>query len=135
MRRLAILTLAVLSVAAAPALGQHRGSSPRGHATGHFSGRDGGWSRHEGWHGDLRHFDRGHWQGGHWWNGAYGGRIGWWWIVGPNWYWYPSAIYPYPDPYTPPGGVPGFWYWCEAYHQYYPYVGACPSGWRAVPPG
>jgi len=37
------------------------------------------------------------------------------------------------DPYTPPGAVPGFWYWCDYYRQYYPYVGVCPSGWRAVP--
>jgi hypothetical protein len=57
-----------------------------------------------------------------------------WWIVGPDWYWYPEAVYPYPNPFLPPGQAPGFWYWCDAYQQYYPYVGACPSGWRAVPP-
>jgi hypothetical protein len=41
---------------------------------------------------------------------------------------------PYPDPFTPPEMASSFWYWCDAYQQYYPYVGACPSGWRAVPP-
>ena len=84
--------------------------------------------------GVLRSFDNARWEGGHWWHGTYGARLGWWWIVGPDWYWYPAAVYPYPDPYTPPSAAPGFWYWCEAYHQYYPYVGACPTGWRAVVP-
>jgi hypothetical protein len=135
MRRMAILIWAALSIAAAPALAQHRGGAPGGPPAGHWSGNNGGWDRHEGWHGDIRHFDHSFWQGGHWWHGPYGGRQGWWWIVGPNWYWYPTAVYPYPDPYLPPGGAPGFWYYCDAYRQYYPYVGACPSGWRAVPAG
>jgi hypothetical protein len=60
--------------------------------------------------------------------------VGWWWIVGPDWYWYPSEVYPYPSPYTPPDMANGYWYWCDAYQKYYPYVGACPSGWRAVQP-
>jgi hypothetical protein len=58
------------------------------------------------------------------------GRVGWWWIVGPDWDWYPAAVYPYPDPYTPSDMASGYWYWCDAYQQYYPYVGACPSGWH-----
>jgi hypothetical protein len=29
----------------------------------------------------------------------------------------------------------GYWYWCDAYQQYYPYVTDCPSGWRPVMPG
>lgn len=33
-------------------------------------------------------------------------------------------------PVTPPRGV---WYYCDAYGAYYPYVGQCPGGWRAVP--
>ena len=129
MRYLAVLLLAGVSVAAAPTLAQHY---DRGAPRGHYSG-DHGWDPHAGWHGDIHHFDNAYWRGGHWWHGDYSGRLGWWWIVGPNWYWYPTAVYPYPDPYLPPGAVPGYWYWCEAYHQYYPYVGACPSGWRAVP--
>jgi len=40
------------------------------------------------------------------------------------------------DTWTPQtAAAPGFWYWCDDYQQYYPYVGACPSPWRAVPPG
>jgi hypothetical protein len=128
-RRL-LLALACLLPLSAPALADHRGG---GHsARGHFGGAD-GWHYHPGWHGDIHHFDHGYWEGGHWWHGTYGARLGWWWIAGPDWYWYPAPIYPYPDPYVPPGMAPGSWYWCDFYRQYYPFVGACPSGWRAVP--
>jgi hypothetical protein len=90
---------------------------------------------HRGWGVDgIRHFNWTYWRGGHWWRGPYWGRVGWWWIVGPDWYWYPAALYPYPDAFTPAEMANGFWYWCDAYQQYYPYVGACPSGWQAVPP-
>jgi hypothetical protein len=115
---------------AAPALADHRNG---GHSSaGHWGGSS-GWHYHPGWHGNIRHFDHSHWRGGHWWHGTYATRLGWWWIVGPDWYWYAEPVYPNPDPYTPPGAVPGFWYWCDYYRQYYPYVGVCPSGWRALP--
>src|SRR5208282_5939755 len=42
------------------------------------------------------------WQGGHWYHGRHEGRRGWWWIAAGIWYFYPSPVYPYPDPYTPP---------------------------------
>jgi hypothetical protein len=121
-----LLVLAGLLLPAG-AMAQHRDDR------GHWGG-DGGWRGHPDWHGDIRHFDNDRWRGGHWWNGNYGGRVGSWWIVGPNWYWYPTQTGPIPDPYTPAGAAPGYWYWCGAYRQYYPYVGACPSPWRAVPP-
>jgi hypothetical protein len=114
----------------APAKADHRGGGPS--SAGHWAGAE-GWHYHGGWHGDIRHFDHDYWHGGHWWHGDYRGRLGWWWIVGPDWYWYSEPIYPYPDPYLPPGAAPGYWYWCDYYQQYYPFVGACPSGWRAVP--
>ena len=28
----------------------------------------------------------------------------------------------------------GWWYWCEAYQEYYPYVTDCPGGWERVLP-
>jgi hypothetical protein len=74
------------------------------------------------------------WRTGHWWQGKQGSRAGWWWNVGPNWYWYPVAIYPSPDPYTPPYFASGYWYWCDFYQNYYPNAGLCPSGWEAVEP-
>lgn len=123
LRRL-LLVLSCVLLFSVPAFAEHQG--------GHWSGAD-GWHGHAGWHGNIRQFNHGYWQGGHWWHGPYGDRLGWWWIVGPDWYWYPQPIYPYPNPYLPPGAVTGFWYWCDFYQQYYPFVGACPTGWRAVP--
>lgn len=109
-----------------------------------------------GWHGDIRHFherDFVRWRSGHWFHGRNGGHLGWWWIVGGVYYFYPQPVYPYPDPYTPPvvivqppavaqapappAGQPqpasGTWYYCDSAQTYYPYVAECPGGWRAVP--
>ena len=121
--------------------------------------------RHEahgrGWHGDIRHFherDIARWRAGHWYRGGHAGRVGWWWVVGGVYYFYPQPVYPYPDPYTPPvivapppavvvaprpatppsapAATPapsGTWYYCDAAQGYYPYVPECPGGWRPVP--
>ena len=74
------------------------------------------------------------------------GRLGWWWIVGGAWYFYPAPVYPYPDPYIPPAVVtpalppsltqspPQYWYYCPSAKGYYPYVADCPEGWRPVVP-
>ena len=116
-----------------------------------------------GWHGDVRSFhehDIGRWRGGRWHHGYYSGHLGWWWIVGGVYYWYPRAVYPYPDPFVPPVyveqpppalAVPqqmppappapqapaqataGTWYYCDSARSYYPYVAECPGGWRPVP--
>ena len=104
------------------------------------------------WHrGNIHRFeahDRIIWRGGHWQHARYGGRLGWWWIVGPSWYFYSRPIYPYPDPYQPSvivemskesqsttaaAPAPQNWYYCEASKDYYPYVSACPGGWKTVP--
>jgi len=43
------------------------------------------------------------WRGGHWSHRRHDGRLGWWWVVGGLWYFYPERVVgPYPDPYTPP---------------------------------
>lgn len=95
------------------------------------------------WHGDIRHFpdhDLHVWRGGHWVHGPHRGRAGWWWVVGPTWYFYPAPAYPWPNPYEPPPPwtvpVPPptqYWYFCEASGRYYPYVATCASGWQARP--
>ena len=119
--------------------------------------RDHGWERNRGWHGDIRYFDRHdarYWHSGGWQHGRHEGRLGWWWVVGGLWYFYPQPVYPYPDPYQPPVVVieqsapppvqvqmppvasPApvqYWYYCDASKGYYPYVPACPSGWSKVP--
>jgi hypothetical protein len=104
--------------------------------------------RAEGWHGgEIRHFDEhdlGRWRGGAWVHAMHDGRFGWWWNVGPSWYFYTEPVYPYPDPYVPPVAVapgappapPGqYWYYCRNPPGYYPYVPQCGGPWEAVPPG
>jgi hypothetical protein len=103
------------------------------------------------WHGHIERFhehDWDLWRRGYWRHEFHDGRWGWWWIVGPIWYYYPEPVYPYPNPYEPPVAVivhpepaspesappvPQYWYYCESARGYYPYVPTCPGGWRAVP--
>lgn len=92
------------------------------------------------WQGDIRRFhehDIGRWRGGRWYQGRHIGRLGWWWIVGPTWYFYPAPIYPYPDPFLPPAdirpiGPPQYWYYCANPPGYYPYVPQCRVDWQKV---
>jgi hypothetical protein len=99
--------------------------------------------------GDMRHFgghDMGVWRAGGWRHTYYNGRLGWWWVAGGAWYFYPQAVYPYPDPYVPPvivaqqapatlvqAQTQQFWYYCEPSKTYYPYVSSCEAEWKAVP--
>ncbi|MGC2457434.1 MAG: hypothetical protein WA435_05525 [Gallionellaceae bacterium] len=105
---------------------------------------------------DVHRFDRDElaiWRGGRWHNSCYGGRCGWWWFAGGEWYFYDRPIYPYPlevsvETYAEPvqeapvvQPAPVFanqpqqhvWYFCVAANAYYPYVSLCPSGWQTVP--
>jgi len=68
--------------------------------------------------------------------------MGWWWVVGDLWYFYPEPIYPYPD-YVGPDyyydyyqyySPPYYWYYCEDPPGYYPDVQECNEDWEAVPP-
>jgi len=102
------------------------------------------------WRGDIQRFHEHDWQlwrGGHWRHGSHTGRAGWWWVVGGTWYFYPTPVYPYPNPWepplveyvAPPAGSPPppppaqYWYYCESAKSYYPYVPTCPGGWKQVP--
>ena len=126
--RRAVLAAAtiVLGIAAGAAVAE-----PRGH------GR---------WQGDIARFherDWGTWRGGHWYHGDHGDRLGWWWIAGGLWDFYPGPVYPYPNPWEPPVVVvppaeaapppAQYWYYCDSSRTYYPYVASCPEGWRKVP--
>ena len=117
---------------------------------------DVGGVHHGGWHGDFHPHDIDRWHGGHWYHGVWGDRLGWYWIIGSTYYYYPTPVYPYPDPYIPsevmvqqtvpsvpvatpaPAPAPApqtsaVWYYCEASKTYYPYVKECPAGWKTVP--
>ncbi|HEY1720610.1 MAG TPA: hypothetical protein VGG27_05150 [Magnetospirillaceae bacterium] len=109
----------------------HPGPGPHPHA----GPGPGAW-----WHGDIHHFgehDLGIWRGGRWFHGPHDGRPGWWWIVGGVWYFYPAPVYPFPNPYVPPGAVVPppvqYYYYCGPAQAYYPQVGSCPVQWQAVP--
>lgn len=86
------------------------------------------------WRGDIGRFSYDRWHGGKWRHDWHNGRLGWWWVIGPSWYFYNAPVYPYPDSYTPPGEMPGWWYWCDEFQDYYPYVTYCPGGWDRVLP-
>ncbi len=84
------------------------------------------------------------WYGGHWYHGWYGGRPGWWWLLGSTWFLYPDVVYPYPDPNVepiavipaPPAGQNSpYWYWCGNPAGYYPYISRCLVPWQAVAAG
>ena len=99
-------------------------------------------ARHDpGWHGEIGRFrehDLDLWRGGRWAHSRHDGRLGWWWVVAGIWYFYPSPVYPYPDPYqppviAPPVTPPQYWYYCADPAGYYPYVAECHTNWQQVP--
>jgi hypothetical protein len=48
---------------------------------------------------DFRHFtpaEHRYWAGGAWRHTWWHGHYGWWWNVGPSWYFYTAPVYPYP---------------------------------------
>jgi len=135
---------ALLSLPAAVQAQEHRHEG--GHDERHFDG-DRDVHHFEGgrnWHGDIHAFhehDIELWRSGRWFHGPHDGRPGWWWIVGGVWYFYPSVVYPYPDPYQPPVVVlppeqiaapPHYYYYCSNPGGYYPYVARCLVPWSRV---
>jgi|1185.fasta_scaffold10190_3 hypothetical protein len=54
-------------------------------------------------------------------------------VVGAGFVFWPSAYY-WPDYY--PAAVPAveYWYYCQPYAAYYPYVQECPTEWQPVLP-
>jgi hypothetical protein len=126
-----IMSAALLLGTLSPALAEERRHDGDRHREFH---RDRDW-RDRDIHRFRDHdFDR--WRGGRWFRGRHEGRFGWWWTVGPAWYFYPRPIYPFPDPYVPAYAAPGApgWYYCPPAGNYYPYVPACPVPWQLVPP-
>jgi hypothetical protein len=140
------------ALAASPAVAQREGGfRGGGFGGGDFRGGDfrGGGFAGGDFHGrDFATFgpgELGAWRGGLWRHEWHDGRLGWWWIVGGGWYFYPEPIWPYPT-YVPPAfvvtqpppvvaGVPPaqFWYFCDNPQGYYPNVQSCAVPWRSVP--
>ncbi len=115
----------------------------------HHDGRD--WDRGHFPHHDYRRDDFPRWHEGHWHHGYHEGWLGWWWVVAGAWYFYTAPVYPIPEPtypatsviiqQTPAPPAPAAsspppaqnWYYCSSSRNYYPYVNACPEGWKIVP--
>jgi hypothetical protein len=103
------------------------------------------------------------WGEGRWQHSWHNGRLGWWWVLGPSWYYYPR---PYVQPQTviiqpaapvqPPLYAPPVetapamtappvaqaapppvqtMYYCKSTERYYPETMTCPLGWTPVTPG
>ncbi|WP_337996887.1 RT0821/Lpp0805 family surface protein [Oleispirillum naphthae] len=89
-----------------------------------------------GYHGPGRTLVPDGWHRGHWRHDWHDGRFGWWWAVGPAWYYYPAPIYPYPNPYAPPSVVAApagqYAYYCANPAGYYPAVAQCLMSWQLV---
>ena len=147
LRHLALLAGALAIFAAGPASADDwRGHDGwRGDGGRHDDWRRDDWRGRGGWRGDIHRFhdrDFARWRGGRWHHGRHGGQVGWWWVVGGVWYFYPAPVYPYPDPYQPPVVVapappaaqpPAVYYYCDNPAGYYPYVPQCLTPWRTVP--
>jgi len=86
------------------------------------------------------------WTRGHWDHGTHDGRFGWWWGVGPSWFYYAQPAYPYPaypyDPEPTPQDYPQqaqvpqdeeFWYYCSDPKGFYPYLDECRHDWSKMP--
>jgi hypothetical protein len=155
-RSISALAVGALMLSAVPALAAEHGGGHGGGFGGHgFSrpsaGHDFGGHFRPDFHGrDFGRFSsREHalWTGGGWRHDWHGGRYGWWWVLGDDWYFYPEPIYPYPT-YVPPAvvgmqpppvpsGMPPVqsWYFCDNPQGYYPYVASCNGAWHEVPAG
>jgi hypothetical protein len=93
--------------------------------------------------------------GGRWVHDRHNGRLGWWWIVGPSWYFYPRP-YAVTTPQTviiqqpvqqqpqqvvieqgaPQAAVPSpVLYYCRSTETYYPDTMTCPGGWSTQTAG
>jgi hypothetical protein len=86
-------------------------------------------------------------RGGRWVHDRHEGRLGWWWIVGPSWYYYPRP-YAVTAPQTviiqqpvqqpqqvvieqaaPQVANSPVLYYCKSTETYYPDTMTCPGGW------
>jgi hypothetical protein len=112
-------------------------AGPTAQADGHFRGRVGV-----------------SWNQGRWVHDRYHGRLGWWWVVGPRWHYYPrpqtyvvesapeTVIVQQTPPVvvqqpTPPAAaaaapiIPVIYY-CKATGTNYPETMSCPGGWSKM---
>jgi hypothetical protein len=107
----------------------------------------------------YEYWNHGYRGGGHWIHDRHDGRLGWWWVAGATW-----AFYPRPYPVYPPQTVviqqvpvqayppaapqvvmqpapqviaqaPPVLYYCKSTETYYPDTMTCPGGWSTMVAG
>jgi hypothetical protein len=110
------------------------------------------WGHGRHWYGNSYGYG---WSQGSWYHGVYLSHEGWWWVVGPIWYYYSVPVYPYPSTpaayyvlTTPPplsgpppgadapkatGGPQAFTYFCEKTQAFFPLVSSCDAKWIVTP--
>jgi len=89
---LAILLAVVVGTVRADEAGHDHHDAAREH---HEYARE----RHEFHEHDVHRFngeELARWRGGQWRSSCFGGRCGWWWFAGGQWYFYARPVYPYP---------------------------------------
>lgn len=140
----AIAVTLFASAAANAAPGEHHhmggGGAPHGFGGGfsNFRDHDRGPPRGDfrGAPGNFRQPAREAWQHGSWRHDRHNGRLGWWFVVDDDWFFYPEPIYPYPAYSAYDAGAPyagNVWYRCDNPRGYYPYVAQCFGPWQVVP--
>jgi len=104
--------------------------TPVGPHAGYFHGRD--FAR-------LNAGELSTWRAGRWLHEEHAGYLGWWWLAGDEWFYYPEPIYPYPTYISdylipvPAPLSPQYRYYCDNPLGYYPDVQACYDVWQVVP--
>lgn len=93
------------------------------------------------WRGNFHQDDNRMWNQGRWARTSHDGKLGWWWIVGSQWYLYNQPVYPYPVMSVPPVIYNSYHnkriphnvrYYCATSRSYYPYVTYCSGSWKAM---
>jgi hypothetical protein len=108
-----------------------------------------------------REWHRKHWGEGHWVHDRHDGRLGWWWVVGESWHFFPHPVaqpnvvivqqvpQQAPQPViiqqappvatapvaAAPASVTPTMYYCKATGNYYPETMTCPNGWTPISAG
>ena len=146
--RCLVTALALVLGATAPAWAQdwhgrdRDRHEPEHHSDGDYHHQGEHWNGADHWRDrDIHRFhehDATLWRSGRWVHEHHDGRLGWWWVTGGIWYFYPQPTYPFPDPYLPPvvmsRPMPGpVYYFCPPLGGYYPYVAVCPAQWQIIP--
>jgi hypothetical protein len=122
--KLVVGAFAAIALLTAGFCADAKGGRGGGHGGGHAAGHGGGHHSHSnGMHQGVSQGSS-HYHGGH----GYGGFF-----FASTFVIWPAAYY-WPDYYPAAMPVVEYWYYCQPYAAYYPYVQECPAEWQPVLP-